>query len=91
MDSTQIINILKNSGNMTEVAEIKWFKGYRMNKKDNNEEITVKIFDMGSGSQSRYSCIAESDQDKQDKKKSVGNPDPNLEGAIENIHWWDFD
>lgn len=89
MKETDIIQLLKDHANIDEVAEMHCFEGYRTNKKGERQEVRIKVGDMGKSSNpnSRYYCVAESE----DRKEATGNNCPTIEEAIAVVHWNELD
>jgi hypothetical protein len=84
MDSEEIRKRLETVGHMEEVSEVRYFDGYRKNKKGQMEDVTVKILDMGPNNpQYRYNCIASTPSGLEAR----GNGGASLDEAILLVHW----
>ncbi len=84
MDSSEIRRSLEKWGHLDEVAEVKFFEGYRKNGKGETVEVTVKIVDLGpTYPQQRYNCVASTENGQ----KATGNGSSSVGDAISMVHW----
>jgi hypothetical protein len=80
--------LVKNAANADEAWEERRFQVYR----SGGAPLVITLFDQGPNlSGSRFSARAESNDGHGARIVSNGNPDSTVEGALSNIHWWDFD
>lgn len=90
MDPQEVMNRLKDEveAKFFEVYEVHSFEGYRQAADGSNQEVNVKILDMGpdAGDQ-RYSVEAISE----DGKIARGNPARTVDEAIAITHWTELD
>jgi hypothetical protein len=90
MDPQEVVNCLKAEveANFFEVYEVHSFEGYRETADGSNQEVNVKILDMGPGAAHlRYSVKATSE----DGKVARGNPAGTIDEAIAITHWIELD
>lgn len=85
----QIRDLLISEGNMTDVAHVITFQGYRDNSNGESQTVTVKILDEGSIGHAgyRYNCEATSAEGK----NATGNGAATIEEAIAIVHWNNLD
>lgn len=89
IDIDQTRNLLISFGNMTEVAHVIIFQGYRRNSKGENQKVTVKICDKGSTVEPslRYYCEATLEEGNY----ATGNEAASMEEVISTVHWNQLD
>ncbi len=90
MDPQEVMNRLKEDveANFFEIYEVHSFKGYREAADGSNQEVNVKILDMGPGAgHQRYSVEATSE----DGQVARGNPAGTIDEAIAITHWTELD
>lgn len=83
-----ITELVKVAAKAEEVWEERRFRVYR----DGGPALVVTISDQGPGAKPslRYSASAQVADSATPIVRS-GNPDSTIEGALSNVHWWDFD
>ncbi len=90
MDTEKIFKALRSFGNFHEIHTVRTFIGFRTNSEGDDKRVEITIKDMGLNPENknhRYSCNVIDE----DGKKAHGNPDNNIPGAIQNVHWSDID
>jgi len=87
MDVSETLAHLKAKGNLSEVAQVTTFKGYRTNKQGETKAVTIEVYDSGLGDLSRY-LVQATDEDG---RMAIGNAQTHIETAINQLHWWDLD
>ena len=83
---TDYISLVKQVAGAEEVWEERRFLIYRERR-----SLIVTIMDQGADATSlRYMVNVEGASDG-DNTTSLGNPASNVEEALHNVHWWEFD
>jgi len=81
-----ILSLIKQLPGVEEAWEERQFTVYRKGR-----ALKVTVSDQGPAAGShRYMASAEGANDD-DTTVSHGNPEASIEGALDNVHWWEFD
>ncbi len=88
IDIDRARDLLIRNGDMSEVAHVTMFQGFRKNSKGEPQTVSVKLLDLGSTKPSlRYYCEATSEEGK----SATCNEAPTIEEAIATVHWNQLD
>lgn len=86
MEDDVIVQI-QEVGDLFEVAKVTTYRGYR---KKSQEEVEIKISDMGAGAASlRYHVKVYPVGNPE--KYATGNPAGSIKEALMMVHWYDLD
>jgi hypothetical protein len=85
VDIDQARALLIRDGDMFKVAHVTTFEGYRKNSRGEDQNVTVKIGDLGGtvDPSLRYHCQAFSD----DGKTATGKSGATIREVISSVHW----
>lgn len=89
--SQQVLDYLNNRPDASEAAEITTYEVFI-----GNRPVTVRVRDSGaSAGQHRFAVEAAwttiDERTPLDTGFTLGNAEPSLEAALDNVHWWNFD
>ena len=89
VDIDQARALMIRDGDMFKVAYVTTFEGYRRNAKGEDQNMRVKIGDLGStvDASLRYQCQAFSG----DGRTATGNPGATVREVISSVNWNQFD
>jgi hypothetical protein len=80
-----MIEMRKKFGNIFEAYRITTYECWRNNKKNEPQEIVIKIFDAGPANHhTRFQVVA---TDKATGQSATGNASENLNTALAIVHW----
>lgn len=81
-DTAEIIEAIRNQGDLFEVVEVRKFRGLL---KDSNEEVDITVVDNGKEDAGRYIASAEVVDDP--SRVSASNLERTIKQAIFGVHW----
>ena len=89
IDINRARDLLIRNGDMTEVAHVIMFQGFRKNSNGEAQKVTVRICDPGStvDPSLRYYCEATSEEGK----RATGNEAATIEEVLSTVHWNQLD
>lgn len=72
-------------------ADEVWEEAGRFIVYRNRRQLLVSLFDQGSGGSANVRFFVRAEAVDNPAVNSHGNADGSVEGALSNVHWWEFD
>ena len=84
----ELLALLVRLSGISDLGEVRTFKGFRKHPSGATFEVTIEILDRGPASGPiRWSVTAVDEEGR----LATGNPDPDLGVALIGTHWFDLD